>query len=74
MVHVSEINELTGYVRGGCSPLGIKKKYSTFYHASIFEHNTIMVSAGKIGYQVELSPNDLIKLTSGKIADIAAEE
>lgn len=74
MIHVSEINELTGYVRGGCSPLGMKKQYSTFYHESILEHNTIMVSAGKIGYQVELSPDDLIKLTNGAIADIATEE
>lgn len=74
MVHVNEINALTGYVRGGCSPIGMKKKYTTIYHSSIKEHETVMVSAGKIGYQVEISPDDLIKLTNGKIADIASEE
>ena len=74
MVGVSEINGLTGYVRGGCSPIGMKKNYPCFYHESILQQNTVMVSAGKIGYQVELTPNDLIKLTSGKTADIAAEE
>lgn len=74
MVHVSEINGLTGYVRGGCSPIGMKKKYTTIYHCTISEYETIMVSAGKIGYQVELSPTDLINLTGGKTADIASEE
>lgn len=73
MVHVNEINALTGYVRGGCSPIGMKKRYITVYHSSIIEHETVMVSAGKIGYQVELSPNDLIMLTEGKTADIASE-
>ena len=74
MVHVNEINSLTGYIRGGCSPVGMKKRYETTYHSSIIDKKTVMVSAGKIGWQVELSPEDLIKLTSGKIADIASEE
>ncbi len=74
MIHVSEINALTGYVRGGCSPIGMKKQYETVYHSSIIEHETVMVSAGKIGYQVELAPAELIKITRGKTADIAAEE
>lgn len=74
MVHVNEINALTGYIRGGCSPIGMKKRYTTTYHDSIIEQETVMVSAGKIGYQVELSPDDLIKLTGGKTADIASEE
>lgn len=74
MVHVSEINALTGYVRGGCSPIGMKKLYTTVYHSSILERETVLVSAGKIGWQVELSPADLIKITNGKTADIAAEE
>ena len=74
MVHVNEINGLTGYIRGGCSPIGMKKRYETTYHSSIIDHETVMVSAGKIGYQVELAPQELIKLTSGKIAEIASEE
>ena len=73
MIHVSELNGLTGYVRGGCSPIGMKKLFPSFYHSSITEQETIMVSAGKIGAQVELRPEDLISLTRGKIADIAAK-
>lgn len=74
MIHVSELNGLTGYVRGGCSPIGMKKLFPSFYHISITEQETILVSAGKIGAQVELRPEDLISLTRGKIADIAAKE
>ena len=74
MIAVNEINALTGYVRGGCSPIGMKKQYSTVYHSDILELATVMVSAGKIGYQVEISPMDLIKLTNGKSADVAVEE
>lgn len=74
MIHVSEITALTGYVRGGCSPVGMKKQYVTFYHADIEALDTVMVSAGKIGYQIELSPFDLISLTRGKTADIITED
>lgn len=74
MIHVSELSGLTGYVRGGCSPIGMKKLFPSFYHSSITEQETIMVSAGKIGAQVELRPEDLISLTKGKIADIAIKE
>lgn len=73
MVHVSEINALTGYVRGGCSPIGMKKQYKTVYHSSILSQNTVLVSAGKIGQQVELSPADLIGLTRGDTANIVTE-
>lgn len=70
MIHVSEINALTGYVRGGCSPVGMKKQYRTFYNISAEEKPTIMVSAGKIGYQVELSPDELVRLTRGSYAEL----
>ena len=70
MIHVSEINALTGYVRGGCSPVGMKKQYRTFYNISAAEKPTIMVSAGKIGYQVELSPDELVRLTRGSYAEL----
>lgn len=73
MVHVSEINALTGYVRGGCSPIGMKKQYKTVYHSSILSLDTVLVSAGKIGQQVELSPADLIGLTRGDTASIVTE-
>ena len=70
MIHVSEINALTGYVRGGCSPVGMKKQFETFYHISCEELPTMAVSAGKIGAQVELAPAALIQITHGKTADL----
>ena len=73
MVHVSEINALTGYVRGGCSPLGMKKQYKTFFDSSCLAQESIVVSAGKIGAQVELSPQELIKLTRGAAAALTKE-
>ena len=73
MVHVGEINALTGYVRGGCSPIGMKKQFKTVYHSSILSQETVLVSAGKIGQQVELSPADLIGLTRGDTANIVTE-
>ena len=74
MLHVSEINAATGYIRGGCSPIGMKKLYPTTYHESINELPGVCVSAGRIGYQIELAPTDLIKLTRGKTADIITED
>lgn len=74
MVHVSELNALTGYVRGGCSPLGMKKSYPTVFHASAESLGSIAVSAGKIGYQVELAPAELLQLTNGRCADIITED
>ena len=70
MVHVSEINALTGYIRGGCSPVGMRKHYTPPYDASALAQDTIIVSAGKIGFQVELEPQALIQITQGKTADI----
>lgn len=70
MIHVKEINALTGYIRGGCSPVGMKKQYPTVFHETAEIVDTIMVSAGKIGYQVELSPGALIELVGGTLADI----
>ncbi len=74
MIHVSELLGLTGYVRGGCSPVGMKKQYPTVIHSTAEELDTIVVSAGKIGFQVELDPRELIKLIRGKFADIVAED
>lgn len=70
MVHVSEINALTGYIRGGCSPVGMRKNYTTTYDASALAQDTMVVSAGKIGFQVELEPQALIRITQGKTADV----
>ena len=70
MVAVKEITALTGYVRGGCSPVGMKKEYPTVFHETAEIIDTIMVSAGKIGYQVELAPDALISLVGGTLADL----
>ena len=70
MVPVKEINNLTGYVRGGCSPVGMKKEYPTVFHETAEIVDTIMVSAGKIGYQVELSPTALMELVGADTADV----
>ena len=69
MIHVSEITPLTGYVRGGCS-IGMKKQYFPVFDASCLNQDTIIVSAGKIGYQIETAPQYLMDLTRGSIADL----
>ena len=70
LLHVAEINAVTGYIRGGCSPVGMKKQYPTVFHETAEILDTITVSAGKIGYQVELAPGDLIDLVGGTTADL----
>ena len=70
MIHVKELTPLTGYVRGGCSPIGMKKRLKTFIDASAQSRAAILVSAGKIGYQVELSPDALAGLIGGRFADV----
>jgi Cys-tRNA(Pro)/Cys-tRNA(Cys) deacylase len=73
MIPVKDIQKWTGYIRGGCSPLGMKKHYSTFIDQSAKELETIVVSGGKIGVQVELSVLDLQSVTEASIADIKKE-
>ena len=70
MIHVKEINAITGYIRGGCSPIGMKKLFPTFLDESAEAQPTVMVSAGKIGTQVELSPADLLRLVGAKLASL----
>ncbi len=74
MLPAKELLPLTGYVHGGCSPVGMKKRFPTVFHRSCLEHKTICVSAGKVGLQVEVGPADLIALTGGSAADLTAEE
>ena len=73
MLHQKELLPLTGYVHGGCSPVGMKKQYPTVFHETAEILDTIMVSAGKIGYQVELSPADLMELVGAETADLTVE-
>ena len=73
MVHVSEINALTGYIRGGCSPVGMKKQLRTVFASQALAQETILVSAGKIGYQVETAPQALIALVRAGTAELTIE-
>lgn len=70
MIPVSDINKLTGYIRGGCSPVGMKKLYKTFINETGKDLENIIVSAGKIGYQIELNPYDLQKVINSKFEEI----
>ena len=70
MLPQKELLPLTGYVHGGCSPVGMKKQYPTVFHETAEIIDTILVSAGKIGFQVELSPAALIDLVGGTTADL----
>ena len=73
MLKAKELLPLTGYIHGGCSPIGMKKAFTTVVHQSAEGLETMIFSAGKIGYQVELAPADLQKLTRCTFADIIAE-
>lgn len=70
MIAVRDILKVTGYIRGGCSPVGMKKEYQTTFDESALKIDKIIVSAGKIGYQVALDPKSLINLTGAQTADI----
>lgn len=73
MVHVKDINAVTGYIRGGCTPIGMKKQYRTVIHETAKDFDRVIVSGGKLGLQLELAPDDLAKACSGEFADIITE-
>lgn len=73
MIPVKEINKVTGYIRGGCSPVGMKKSYRTVIDISCEALESMLVSAGKIGWQIELAPQDLQKAADAATADIIRE-
>lgn len=70
MIKVEEINKVTGYIRGGCSPVGMKRVYTTVIDKSCENFEAIIVSGGKIGCQIEINPKDLIQLINGKTEEI----
>lgn len=70
MLHVKDLLSTTGYIRGGCSPIGMKKHFPTFVDESAAELDYIVVSAGKVGMQIQINPDDLIQVTSGKFAKL----
>ena len=69
MIHVKDILKITGYVRGGCSPLGMKKLYPTVFDASAENFDEIYVSGGRIGLTLKVNLESLLKVTNGKLAD-----
>lgn len=70
MIKQKDLLPLTGYVHGGCSPIGMKKQFPTFIHETATGYDKVFVSAGKVGYQIELAPDDLIKVAGCKPADV----
>lgn len=73
MVHQKELLGLTGYMRGGCSPIGMKKKFPTYFEKAIMDLEWVAVSAGKRGLQVIMKPQDLINCVDGMIVQIIKE-
>ena len=71
MIHVKDLLNITGYIRGGCSPIGMKKQVPTIIDGSALLYNTIIFSAGKIGYQVEVNPKDLSNIIKLKFSEIS---
>lgn len=70
MIHVKDIQAVTGYIRGGCTAIGMKKQYVTRLDSSAKEQETIIVSGGRIGSQIELKPKDVLEACRGEMADI----
>lgn len=70
MIPVKDINKVTGYIRGGCSPVGMKKQYKTVFAEECGDVRKIIVSGGKVGLQIETDTDELVKLVGGFIADI----
>ena len=70
MIKQKDLLGLTGYVHGGCSPIGMKKQFPTFIHETADAYEKVFVSAGKVGFQIELAPADLKKVANIKTADL----
>ncbi len=70
LIHVKDINAVTGYIRGGCTPIGMKKLYRTVFHSTITDFDKVIISGGKIGAQIILAPADLIKVVNASVYDI----
>lgn len=73
MIAVKDINKVTGYIRGGCSPIGMKKDYPTVLDVSALAYDAILFSGGRIGTQIEMAPGDLLALCGAKAEDIIAK-
>lgn len=74
LIPMKELLGVTGYIRGGCSPVGMKKPFPTYFHSSALEQDLIYISAGVRGLQFEVAPADLIAYTGATVADIIRTE
>lgn len=72
MIHVKDITKITGYVRGGCSPLGMKKQFPTVIHETALDFEQIYVSGGRIGLSLKINPQQLADVIQASFADIGA--
>ena len=70
MIHVKELLPLTGYIRGGCSPIGMKKPLPTWFHQSLTDYDTVFCSAGIRGMQFRLAPQDLLRAAHGTLSNL----
>lgn len=73
LIPMKELLPTTGYIRGGCSPIGLKKPFPTIFHSSVLEHDRIYVSAGVRGLQIAIASNDIISFVGATVADIVME-
>ena len=74
LLPVKDINKVTGYIRGGCTPIGMKKAYPTVIHESAETLPQMIVSGGRLGEQIMLKPDDLLRAVNGRYADIISEK
>ena len=70
MLAMKELLPATGYIRGGCSPIGMKRPLPTYFHSSALEHERIYISAGVRGLQIAINPNDLIAFVGAEVGDL----
>ena len=71
MIAMKDLLSVTGYIRGGCSPVGMKKRFPTYFHSTALSFEHLYVSAGVRGLQLEIAPSDLIKFVNATVADVA---
>lgn len=73
MIPMKDLLQVAGYIRGACSPIGMKKLFPTYFHSTVLEHEHIYVSAGQRGLQIKINPNDLIPMVKGITGNIVCE-
>ncbi len=73
MIPMKDLLQVTGYIRGGCSPIGMKKRFPTYFHTTAADHDVIYVSAGVRGLQIKINPQELIKFIQATLADVATD-